>query len=229
MRSARLPVSFFLILAAASLALAAPPETILPQSTGTIRYLPFLGIKGAAPVGDSLQSTCFVTTANNLEWRRAFMEFSIPEFDKDVKEATLIITNTQSAVTSYPFAPDVHEVSSYPADLIIDASDYDASTALLGTLETDVNEGGIKPIEFDVTDLVRQSQGGNLGFRIKLQIDPAGCPTFAGSDFGGFFNYPPKLVIKAKGAPTDDPNDKPNKPGRRGDRTFSRSRAPRRP
>ena len=57
----------------------------------------------------------------------------------------------------------------------------------------------------DVTDAVQQAKGREIGFRIKLQIDPDGpCVNFAGSGFNGLFNNPPTLEIEfghAQGSP----------------------------
>jgi hypothetical protein len=67
---------------------------------------------------------------------------------------------------------------------------------------TDVNDQPRVPpsFSFDVTQAVRQAQGSALGFRIKLQIDPAGpCVDFAGAEF-----WPITLEIVAPSAGSSD-------------------------
>ena len=187
--------------AATTLAVAGTTtSTILPETTGSIERFPFLGITQPGGAGYDIQSTCFMTTETNLRFRRGFMEFSVPLFRKGIISATLIITESKMGEVPFPpFPPDVHELSYYPADLSVDVSDYDASTELFATLETDNNEVN-RVFTFDVTDIARESNGSALGFRIKLEIDPSTvCSGSEGSAFGDVFIVPPKLVIVANG------------------------------
>ena len=183
----------FVVLAATSFAFAKTTTTIPPQSTGTIANYPAQGLTQWED--DDAHSSCFQTTPDNLKYRRGFLEFSVPSFNrKKTMRATLFIYANLARINPPP-PPDVHEVSYYPADLVVDESDYDAPTMPAGSVETQ-GIGGLHEFALDVTDIVRQFEGSNLGFRIKLQIDPAGpCPGFAGAGFGGV-TWPPKLVIE---------------------------------
>lgn len=180
---------------------ALTPATLTPETVGTIAFFPNLDLLHLA--SGEIQSTCFNTTGENLEFRRGFVEFGLPHFPRGILEATLILTETRGGWTSIPLPTDVHEVSSYAADLVVDTADYDAPATLVGTLETDPNDPPeLREIRFNVTEVVRRAHGNRLGFRIKLQNDPsAPCTSFAGSDFGGLYHYPPRLEISARDLP----------------------------
>ena len=169
--------------------------TLQPTATGTLAFFP----SGILWKGSELQSTCFVTTETNLEWRRSFMEFALPVPPNQVVRATLAITETRGGVTTAPIPTDVHEVSAYPGDLVVDESDYDVPTRPVGTIETDVNDDpALRVTTIDVTSAIRHIRKEAVGFRIKLAIDPdAPCVDFdfGGSEFGGPFNYPPTLTL----------------------------------
>ncbi|MBF8296887.1 MAG: hypothetical protein HW389_3432 [Bacteroidetes bacterium] len=152
--------------------------TILPQISGSIRFLPELGILDAAHVGTAVQSTYFKTTNVNREFRRGFIEFAIPPIQGQILEAKLILRENRGT-SSTPVPPDVHELSYYPADLIVNTDDFNRPTTFLVSFETDVNLS-TETFSFDITSLITQFVGSSLGFRIKLAIDP----TFNG--FGGF-------------------------------------------
>jgi len=167
---------------------------ITPTDTGTIRFFPELGILGEAPVGDAIQSRYFKTTEQNREFRRGFIEFTIPVFEGQIQQATLILTENRGT-TNFPLPPDLHELSFYQADLVVDTSDYNRPTTLLTSFETDVNEPP-QIFSFDVTSLINQFQGDNLGLRIKLAVDPT-LNAFAvkGSSFGELNNNPPRIEL----------------------------------
>ena len=163
---------------------------LLPQVTGSIRSLPL----EPAPVGGMIQSTYFRTTLGNKEFRRGFAEFQIPAFATSVQKATLVLTESRGW-TAYPLPPDVHELSFYPADLVVSVEDYDRPTTLIATLETDANED-TRVFTFDVTTILRMFQGGNLGFRVKLALDPTlDIYGFAGSGFGELSTTPPRIEV----------------------------------
>jgi hypothetical protein len=187
-----LPILVLVFLAAATAAVADPPvvTTISSQASGTVRFFPNLGILDMAPVGSfPVQSTCFDTTGQNLEWRRGFAEFAIPVFADDIKRATIVVTDASSGFITTPVPRDVHEVAYYPGDLVVEPADFDRPATLIGTFRTDNNDEPSNPPRdflFDVTGAVRAAQGSALGFRIKLEIDPAEpCAAigFAGTQF----------------------------------------------
>jgi hypothetical protein len=144
--------------------------TIAPSATGTIRHNPELGILDRAPVGESIQSTYFRTTEMNREFRRGFLEFAVPNISGEIVSATLVLPEHR-AWTSHPVPPDVHGLAYYPADLTINTDDLDRPTTFLASFETDANLP-TQTFSFDVTALVRDFQGSQLGFRIKLDADP---------------------------------------------------------
>ena len=153
-----------------------PTLTILAAATGTVRSMPEFGILERAPVGDDIQSTYFRTTAQNREFRRGFAEFLIPEIPGHVVSATLVIAEGGGWVSA-PRDPDRHALSYYLADLSVDVADYDRPARLLGCFDTDQNLEHER-FAFDVRHLVRTYQGGDLGFRIRLLVDP----TYASMD-----------------------------------------------
>lgn len=141
-----------------------------PRVAGTVRNLPELHILERAPVGSQPQSRYFKTTPQNREFRRAFIEFVIPDFGAEMVSALLVLPESRGT-TSFPLPPDTHELSYYPADLIVDTADYSRPTTPLATFQTDPN---IPPqtFSFDVTSLLAQAGCGALGFRVKLSLDP---------------------------------------------------------
>jgi hypothetical protein len=152
---------------------AEPPlvtDRIVPAATGTVSLLPELGLFRRAPVGDAIQSHYFRTTAVNREFRRGFLEFSIPAFSGTLESATLVLTE-QRARTTFPKPPDRHELSHYDADLVVSTGDYDTPTSPLAEFETDANSVEQR-FSFDVTALTNTYKGRNLGLRIKLAVDP---------------------------------------------------------
>lgn len=168
-------------------AMAGPAATTLhPKAAGTVTFFPNFDLLFVQSDSD-IYSTCFNTTGENLEFRRGFMEFRMPVPPHRVLRAALTITETRGAVTATPLPPDVHELSSYPADLVVGTADYDAPVLDIATFETDSNEQpNLRKLTFDVTEAVRQARKKAIGFRIKLQVDPDGpCVDFAGSTFGG--------------------------------------------
>jgi hypothetical protein len=177
---------------------AAGTTTLSPQVVGTIVDFPILHQRYVQ--NGVIYSTCFSTTGENLEFRRGYMEFDVPVRSKRVLSATLTITETKGGWTATPFPPDVHEVSFYPADLVVDLADYDAPTVPLATFETDPNDPiGLRKLRFDVTSAIQNAKRDKVGFRIKLQIDPGGCAGFAGSTFGEIYIEPPRLEIVSRG------------------------------
>jgi hypothetical protein len=153
-------------------------STILPSATGTIAFFPEFGLWGT-PVGDDIQSTFFRTTPVNREFRRGFLEFVIPrEFvlsrsGGTIVSATLLLSDECGGCgwISFPTPPDAHEIGCYAADLVVETNDYHVGTMPVATFETDAN---VFPENFsiDVREVVEQFRGGNVGFRIKLAVDP---------------------------------------------------------
>ncbi len=178
---------------------------LTPKAAGTLAFFPHFELLFVRSESD-IQSTCFNTTGENLEFRRGFMEFRLPVPPPRVVRATLTITETRATIST-PLPPDVHELSSYSADLAVDTSDYDAPTIDITTFETDPNEPpNLRELRFDVTEAVQQARRKAIGFRIKLQIDPdEPCVDFAGSGFGGLFVQPPVLEVEFRGGPGSTP------------------------
>lgn len=177
----------------------APGDIALsPEATGTVgRWMEMAQQPDVVRPG-TLQSTYFKTTAENREFRRAFLEFEIPDLPRGIASATLLLADG-SAVISAPVAPDLHELSAYPADLAITVSDYDRQTVAITTFETDANDHE-ETFALDVTGIVRTFQGQKLGFRIKLAVDPAYS---GGGSLGAGFQEtvqgrPPRLVIRPR-------------------------------
>lgn len=189
----------FIVVLAAVTPVAAGTTTLSPRVVGTIVDFPNLHYRYVQ--NGVLYSTCFDTTGENLEFRRGYMEFDVPVRSKRVISATLTITETRGGWTATPLPPDVHELSFYPADLVVDLADYDARAVPLASFETDSNDPiELRKIRFDVTSAIRIARQDKVGFRIKLQVDPnGGCPTFAGSTFGEIYIEPPRLEIVSRG------------------------------
>src|SRR3546814_18028967 len=80
----------------------------------------------------------YTTLFRSREFRRGFVEFSIPEFPERVVAATLILPEG-GGWSAAPQPPDLHLLSYYPADLSVDVADYDRPSRLIGCFETDVN------------------------------------------------------------------------------------------
>jgi len=198
MRILRVSLAFAIALAlvAATQAMAGTAVmTLTPKAAGTVTRFPNFNLLYVQSDSD-VYSTCFNTTGENLEFRRGFMEYRLPVSPRVVVRATLTLTETRAVITT-PVPPDVHEVSAYPADLVVTTTDYDTPTQNITTFETDANEEPNPHVAIDVTDAVQQAKGRQIGFRIKLQIDPDGpCVNFAGSGFNGLFNNPPTLEIE---------------------------------
>lgn len=143
---------------------------IVPLVTGTVQHLPELGILADAGVGSMIQSSYFKTTNLNREFRRGFVEFSVPLITDEILSARLVLPESRGW-TSFPLPPDVHSISYYPADLVIDTDDFDRTTVFLARIETDVNLP-TQTFSLDVSDLVKVFAGSNLGFKIQLDNDP---------------------------------------------------------
>jgi len=171
--------------------------TLLPRETGSIRFFPTLGLADRAPVGGLVQSLCFTHTEAFWEFRRGFMEFEIPAFPIPVLEARIVLTETRGT-GSVPVPPDLHELSSYPADLAVSVEDYDRPTTFVAAFETDVNEPA-GTFSFDISNLLGRYQGGDLGFRVKLAMDPDGVCANQGSSFGEPSALPPRIEVTLGG------------------------------
>jgi hypothetical protein len=179
-------------------------NTILPEATGTIAFWPELGL-WETPVGNDVQSGYFRTTAENREFRRGFLEFSIPDFQGLLTSATLLLTESRGQ-TAVPLPPDRHELGYYQADVVVNTNDYNAATSPIAEFETDNN---IEPesFSFDITALVHAYKGRNLGLRIKLAVDP----DYFGEGFlgTGFQNNvqgsPARIVLVRSDAPPVSP------------------------
>ncbi len=170
-------------------------EVLLPTATGTVRYLPEMGLLERAPVADSVQSTYFRTTLQNREFRRGFFEFDVPAGRGSIASAVLVLTETRGW-TTYPMPPDLHELSFYAADGAVTVEDYDRPTIWCAAFETDNNEPTTRVFAYDVTALLRRFDGADLGFRVKLAADPQlDFMGFAGSAFGEPSTVPPQIHI----------------------------------
>lgn len=169
------------------------PATVLPNATGTVRYLPELGILEVAPVAGIPQSTYFKTTDLNREFRRGFLEFEIPEFAGEITNATLVLPEWRAWVGE-PVPPDLHELSYYPADIAIASADFNQSTTFIASFETNAS---LEPqiFTFDMTTLIIEWQGGRLGFRVKLVVDPTYNETASfGTGFHEVYQDPPPHI-----------------------------------
>lgn len=146
-------------------------NAVLPTASGTIRNFPELAILEVAPTSNDLQSAYAKTTETNRQFLRGVAEFEIPDFGGTILSARLVLHETGGS-TATPQAPDEHSLSSYTdVDLTVSVNDFDRATTPVATFETDVNVPD-ESFEFDVTSLVVPSEGGRLGFRVKLTADP---------------------------------------------------------
>lgn len=177
--------------------ISAQDITLLPRETGSIRFFPTLGLAEKAPVGGEVQSLCFTHTEAFWEFRRGFMEFEIPAFPIPVLEARIVLSESRGTSSS-PAPPDLHDLSSYPADLVVSVEDYDRPTTFIGSFETDVNEP-TGTFSFDISNLLGQYQGRGLGFRVKLAIDPDGVCANQGSSFSELSGLPPRIEVTLGG------------------------------
>jgi len=146
--------------------------TLLPQAYGTLAFSPELNV--LIGLGDFIQSAYSRSTDSNRAFRRGFAEFAIPNFAGVVVSASLILTETRATITA-SMPPDLHELAVYKdVDLTVvewPFDDYDRETTMLATFETDANLP-TQSFAFDVTTLVDLFKGSNLGFRVKLAVDP---------------------------------------------------------
>ena len=179
---------------------------LLSDATSFIRRLPEMDMVDGGGVWGDMQSTYFRTTATNREFRRGFAEFIVPELPKGFRSARIVLRETRASI-SLPVPPDRHELSFYSdADLIVDAGDLDRPTSPVGTFETDPNLE-TQTFEFDVTRVVSQRRGSTLGFRVKLESDPAESGFRPlGSAFSRS-STPPGVVIQLTGARPADAVD----------------------
>jgi hypothetical protein len=177
--------------------ISAQDITLLPRETGSIRFFPTLGLTDVAPVGGLVQSGCLTHADDFREFRRGFMEFEIPAFPIPVLEARIVLTETR-ATSSGDMPPDLHELSSYPADLVVSVEDYDRPTTFIGSFETDFNEP-TGTFSFDISNLLDRYQGQGIGFRVKLAMDPDGVCANQGSEFGALATLPPRIEVTLGG------------------------------
>jgi len=207
-----LPILCLIVLAAVVPSLADPGAptpgtvTVYPEVLGTVTRMPVLNQLFVRDTGRMLV-TCFETTLDNLEFNRGFVEFDLGAVPKHIVKATLVLTRTTNGQSYPPPPPDTYELAVYPADLAITRDDYDAPVSLLATFVSDHSEGALlREFPIDVTDAVRRLLKGNVGFRVKLQIDPAGgCPNFAGDEFNDVSIAIPRLELEVRAS--DDSTD----------------------
>ena len=179
---------------AGSVALAGAASTVYPVSTGTVEYFPVFQVL-QMPVGDTIQSTCSQTTSDNLSWRRGFMEFIAPALPLKGPKRAILVIEDQGGRANSPVPPVVHRLLYYPADLVVGNDDFDAAATEWATFKNDAN-ASLRTYRIDITPLVREFAGRPLGFRIQLDVDPAGpCPFPGGTGFGSLFNHPPVIEV----------------------------------
>lgn len=169
--------------------------------SGTASFLPELGILARAPVGADIQSTYSRTTDENREIRRGFFEFLVPDTQGEILNARLFIQENR-AVIDRSTRIDLHEVSYYPADLQVDAEDFERQTMSLAIFAT---EESLPPatFSFDVSRQVQSFRGKALGFRIKLSVDPDyNAFDSLGSGFGSTGGEAPWLEIQTASVST---------------------------
>lgn len=166
------------------------------EASGTVRNLPELGILEVAPVGDLIISSYFKSTSLNREFRRGFLEMSLPELSQPLAQAHLVLTEERATIT-LPVPPVTHEVSFYqPADLDVTVDDFERPSTLLSTVTTDENE---LPQLFvlELTDVISNSITNTLGFRLKLEVDPTyNAINNFGSGFGSLSTQVPHIAIQ---------------------------------
>jgi hypothetical protein len=176
-------------------------ETSLPiQASGTIELFPELAIFRKAPIANMVQSSYFKTTSDNRQFRRGFVELTIPDLPDEavISHAALILPETRGS-TTYPKPLVTHEVSYYySADLVINTDDYDrATTPISQTFESDENLP-TQMFSLDVTDAVSgDHEGDSIGFRIKLAVDPSytAIENF-GTSFDPSTDIPPRVLLR---------------------------------
>lgn len=206
-----LPTSTSSVGAARPLGDPPPPSgtvdlTLLADVTSSIRHLPEMGILEGGGVWGDLQSTYFRTTGTNREFRRGFAEFIVPDLPDGFRSARIVLRETRASI-SLPVPPDRHELSFYAdADLVVDPSDFDQPTSPVGAFETDANLG-TQTFEFDVTSVVTQQRGSTLGFRVKLESDPAETGFRSQGSAFNRSSTPPGVVIELAGARPADAVD----------------------
>jgi len=169
--------------------------TLLPEASGTVKFWPELGVwvVNSGHSGDA-QSGYFRTTAENREFRRGFLEFSIPDFSGTLVSATLLLADC-CGWTSVPLPPDTHELDYYEADLVVNTNDYHATAEPLAEFETDNNISS-ENFSFDLTSVVDEFRGRNLGLRIKLAVDPDYFGEgFLGTGFQNNFQASPARIV----------------------------------
>lgn len=169
--------------------------TLAPTAIGTIGYQPELGTFSAFS-NDDLQSAYF-RLESTREFRRAFLEFPLPALSGHVVSAVLKM-HDESATSGGPL--DVHDLSYYLADLVVQQSDYTNETTFVSTFTTDPNQSR-EPIEVDVTQPVAQWLGARLGLRVKVATDPNedGTRSF-GAEFQSIIQ-PPHILIRSTQRP----------------------------
>lgn len=179
--------------------------TILPAAAGTITFWPEIGL--LYPQGESLQSGYF--GANDVagrQFRRCFLEFAVPrEFvPSHFYESTVVSASLQLSAPPggalLPLPAHGQEIGYYPGDLVVGTNDYDVTPDPLATFLTDPNDVEPDHLSFDVKEIVERFRGHELGFRIKLAVDPEyfdqpGGRSFATEFHGIYDGLGPKIVV----------------------------------
>jgi len=162
------------------------PGWILPSGIGETHHLmpPYVFSFAAT---NTPESSCEWLSADQLEYRRVFVEFLIPAQSEPITSATLVFRECGASVQQ-PVGADTHVLARYSADGIVELDDYFRPETNLATFRTDLNtlDG---PWEFDVTRLVVSCVGAAVGFGIRLEYDSADCGgqgPWMGTGFTGF-------------------------------------------
>ncbi len=175
--------------------------TVPAEATGSVSYMPEMGIIQVSP-SDMVLSSYFKTTSMNRAFNRGFLEMTLPELTQPLAQAHLVLTEERATI-SFPVPPITHELAFYqPADLAVTIDDFDRPSALITTLTTDEND----PPELfvvELTDVVSNSITNTLGFRVKLEVDPTyNAISNFGSGFGSLYTQVPHIAIQLADAQT---------------------------
>ncbi|MEO8429154.1 MAG: Ig-like domain-containing protein, partial [Verrucomicrobiota bacterium] len=174
---------------------------VTARASGTISFfLPELSLM-EAHVGNTIQST-YSRGTSHQEFRRGFIEFAIPQISGHLVAAKLQLVETRGMMTQ-PVPPERHQLSFYAADLVVGTNDYNQATTAAAYFETDHNLPP-RTFSFEVTPVVKEFAGGNLGFRINLAEDPdiTGMVSL-GTEFQGAGDRPgPRLLLTTTQSPT---------------------------
>jgi hypothetical protein len=186
-----------------------PPErdcrlvSVRPTASGTLRMAPQMDMLEVAPVGSTVQSMFFDTTMYGPEHRHGIVEFDLPALGGRLVSATLKF-NDRHGWQLQAVPSDLHKLSLYSADGVVDTADWVREGSPFTTFATDLNDMNPQERSFDLAGQVRL--GARLGARLELLRGSLPNGSY-GSGFDGF-RIDVKVCGEAAlpdGVPTGDP------------------------